>query len=278
MTADVSVGIVAQRGNDRAQALADRLVTSLAADDVDVTVDEATAAALDRSGSPVDELGGHDLVISIGGDGTFLFVAREVSDVPIVGVNLGEVGFLNAVAPEDAVEVVSGLVERLRTTGAVDSRTVRRVRASGTDWTIEPALNEIVVHGRRRGRAGGATFEIRVDDELYASSPADGVLVATSTGSTAYNLSEGGPLVRPEVDALVVTMMCASDGMPPLVVEPDSEVAIDVSDSDAAVAISDGRTDRPFDPPETITVEATDDPVRLAGPRVNFFQALEKLQ
>jgi NAD+ kinase len=138
-------------------------------------------------------------------------------------------------------------------------------------------MNEIVVQGPQRGHGAGAEFEICVDDERYSCGHADGVLVATATGSTAYNLSEGGPLVTPAAGTHVVTEMCPSDGMPPLVVARDQPVTVRVTDADTAHVISDGRETRTLDPPATVAVGTADDPVHVAGPPVNFFEALSKL-
>ncbi|MFP8955528.1 NAD(+)/NADH kinase [Natrialbaceae archaeon A-CW3] len=275
---DADVGIVAQRGNERARAIADRLVRTVDAFGADVVVDDATGNGVDAPAVPVEAMADCAFVVSIGGDGTFLFVARETGGVPLVGINLGEVGFLNAVSPEDAVNAVEGLLEERWETGSIDGRSVVRLQASGEGWSLEPALNEIVVHGPRRGPAGGIEVEVTVDGESYARSWADGALVSTPTGSTAYNLSEGGPLVHPTVDAIVVTQMCATDSMPPLVVDADSEVTLSVSGRGPAWAISDGRTRQELEPPETVTVTVADAPITLAGPQVHFFDALEKLE
>jgi len=271
------VGLVGQRGNDRAAALVADLRETLAADGVDCSVDAATAEALSTDGVAVDRLADCDLVISIGGDGTFLFAARGAGATPIMGVNLGEVGFLNAVSPPDAVDAVREEVDRLRESGEVRYREVPRLRATGDGWSLEPAINEVVVQGRQRGPDNGAAVEVEVDGSTHASGHADGVLIATGTGSTAYNLSEGGPLVRPGVDALVVTGMCAADGMPPLVTDDGSEVTVRIDDADVGYAISDGRTQRELTPPATVRVTAAETPVRIAGPPVDFFQALDKL-
>ncbi|WP_049922569.1 NAD(+)/NADH kinase [Halopiger djelfimassiliensis] len=277
---DVDVGIVAQRDNERAHELADALVDALERESESVVVDESTGDAIDAPGVPVAEMATCDIVVSIGGDGTLLFVAREVDSTPILGVNLGEVGFLNAVAPADAIEVVTDVVARLRNREALEERTLCRLRATGLEgeWTLEPALNEVVVHGPRRGHGGGATIEVRVGGQLYAESHADGVLVATPTGSTAYNLSEGGPVVHPTVDALVVTQMAATDAMPPLVLDPGAELTLSISGSDTAYAISDGRNRRRLEPPATVSVSLADDPVTLVGPEANFVAGLEKLE
>ncbi|MCU4740760.1 NAD(+)/NADH kinase [Natronoglomus mannanivorans] len=274
----ITVGIVAQRNNRRAQDLATTLLETLESDDVTVIVDEETGDATGHDSVPVSAMGNSDLVVSIGGDGTFLFVAREAGSAPILGVNLGEVGFLNAVPPAEAVETVVPLVDTLRAGEDIRSRRVDRLQATGDDWDLAPALNEVVVHGPQRGHGGGAEIEVLVDGERYANSHADGVLVATPTGSTAYNLSEGGPLVRPTLDSLVVTQMCATESMPPLVVGADSELTFHVSGADTGYVISDGRNRQQLELPATVTVSVAGDPVTLAGPRVNFFDALEKLE
>ena len=270
------VGIVAQRGNDRAAFLADDIRRRLRDENVEVWVDEATAEVLDVPGSAVDALDACDLIVSIGGDGTFLFAARGADGTPLLGVNLGEVGFLNAVSPEDAVESVVSAVAAFRA-DELEVRDVMRIAAAADGWTGVPATNEVVVHGPRRGHGGGVDLEVRVDGELYTGGHADGVLVATPTGSTAYNLSEGGPLVHPGVDGLVVTEMCASEGMPPLVIPTDSEVTVSVTGVDRAVVVSDGKSRHALESPAEVRISATDSPLRLAGPASNVFEALGKL-
>jgi NAD+ kinase len=273
------VGIVAQRENEDAAALASDVSDALEAvnGDVEVWLDEATAGALDASGMPTAAFDACDLVVSIGGDGTFLYAAHGAGSVPVLGVNLGEVGFLNAVAPGDAVGAVRREVRRFREDGAVRSTPVPRVVASGDGWTLSPALNEVVVHGAQRGHGQGVTVDVTVDGDRYAATHADGVLVATPTGSTAYNLSEDGPLVRPGADALVVTLMSPRDSMPPLVVDADATVTVAVSDAAAGEVISDAKEREPVQPPAEVTVTRAAEPARVAGPGVDFFGALGKL-
>jgi NAD+ kinase len=195
-----------------------------------------------------------------------------------MGVNLGEVGFLNAIPPEAAVETVATEVERAQREGRVETREMPRIAAAGEDWTLPAALNEVVVQGPRRGHGGGAALEVRVDGSLYTSGEADGVLVATPTGSTAYNLSEGGPLVHPEVGSLVVTEMCAEESMPPLVVDADTTVTVRVEAPDGSYAVSDGRARQELDAPTQVSIERADEPVRVAGPPLDFFAALSKIE
>jgi NAD+ kinase len=276
----MDVGIVAQRDNARAANLADELRGTLDDEGVDVVVDNATAGTLSleegarRNPGDMDD---RDLIVSIGGDGTFLFTARGADSTPILGVNLGEVGFLNAVSPSEAVGAVLEEIEYARRIGEVRSRSVPRIEARGEGWTLEPALNEIVVQGAQRGHGQGCSVEVRVDGSLYTGGHADGVLVSTPTGSTAYNLSEGGPLVHPGVDGVVVTEMCATESMPSIVVGADRTVSVRVDDADRAYVISDGKGTRTIDPPTQVEIAIADEPARIAGPPVDFFEALGKL-
>ena len=281
----MEVGIVAQRGNVRAARLASEIRDRLLDLDVAVRLDEATADRLaavdggepaDPGGRPVETFHECDLVVSIGGDGTFLFAARGAGGTPVLGVNLGEVGFLNAVSPSEAVEVISREVTAYRQEEQ-DVREVPRVSARTDSWTSGPAVNEIVVQGARRGHGGGIDYDLRVDGSLYSGGHADGVLVATQTGSTAYNLSEGGPLVHPSIGGFVVNEMCASGGMPPLVVDGDADVTVRVTDAERVVVVSDGRNPHELSVPVELTIERCDPPVRLAGPASDFFEALGKL-
>ena len=273
----MEIGIVAKRGNPRATEVAGDIRAELVDDGVSVVVDEATGAALGVEGTPVTEMAGLALVVSVGGDGTFLFVARNVGPTPMVGVNLGEVGFLNAVAPAEATDRVAEEVERIRERGEPRCREVPRIVASGEGWSLPPGLNEVVVQGPQRGRSGGLDAEIRIDGSLYGATHADGVLIATPTGSTAYNLSERGPLVHPDVGGLIVNEMAPVEPMPPLVVEEVVEVTVRASGADRVAVVTDGSERRWLDPPATVSVGVHEEPGLIAGPRTNYFRALEKL-
>ena len=274
----MEVGIVARKGSERAVEVAEALRDAVNDTGESVWLDAVTAGALNESdrGRPVGKLADSDLAVAVGGDGTFLFVARNAADTPIVGVNLGEVGFLNAVPPEEATEAVLAEIEAFDR-GAMTVREAPRLVARAGDWTSVPAANEIVVQGSRRGPGAGIDYEVRVDGTRYSGGRADGVLVATPTGSTAYNLSERGPLVHPGVNGLIVNEMAAADGMPPLVVDTDAVVTVDVEQADETIVVSDGRNSATLDAPTEVTLERTSPPMRIAGPPSNFFEALEKL-
>lgn len=270
------VGVVAQQGNERAERLAAEIADELATDGIEVWIDAVTAETLDRPGTPVTEMDGADLVASIGGDGTFLFTARALRDTPIVGINLGEVGFLTAVAPAQATTTVSELYADVDA-GTVSTKALPRVTASGDGWTLGPALNEITVHAPNRGPQAELTIDIAVDGNAFTADRADGMIVATPTGSTAYNLSEGGPLLTPRVSGLVITEMCGRSPMPPLVIPLEATVSVALTGPSTAVVIADGRTRREVSVPTTVTVQRAATPLNVAGPQVAFLETLEKL-
>ncbi|MFB6167347.1 MAG: NAD(+)/NADH kinase [Haloferacaceae archaeon] len=273
----MEVGIVAQHDNGRATRLAADLRASLRERGVTVRVDRATATALgDDEGAAVADYHECDLIVSVGGDGTFLFAARGGGETPILGVNLGEVGFLNAVGPAEAVDAVDAQVTALEA-GDLTTREMPRIAAQAAGVDVDPAVNEVVVAGGRRGRGGGLDAAVSVDGSRYAAGDADGVLVATPTGSTAYNLSEHGPLVHHAVDALVLNQMAAAEPMPPLLLGLDSEVTVRVRGDRPAAVVCDGRRSDPLDPPVEVRIARTGPPVRIAGPSADFFAALDKL-
>lgn len=274
----MKLGIVAQRGNDRARALAAELRETVSGPDITLVMDPETAVDQPIDGTPIDAMSGADLIVSIGGDGTFLYVAQHVGKTPILGVNLGEVGFLNAVPPEAAIDRVQAELDRIETQGHPQFRTVNRLTATGDDWTLAPALNEITIHGPQRGRSGGVTVDVSVADGTYYSGHADGLLIATSTGSTAYNLSADGPLVHPSLEAFIITLLCPAEAIPPLVITPTSTVSIDVEGPDRILVTSDGHTRRWHESPLSLTVSKADISARIAGPPSDFFTALNKIE
>lgn len=277
MASAVTVGLVAKPDHDRAHALASEIVARLANQDVTITADETTAAALGRPGAPVEALANCDLVVALGGDGTLLYVVRAVGSTPVVGVDLGQVGLLASVDPREAVETVARLVRACRN-GTLETRARQRVVASGDGWTLEPALNEVLVQGPRRGPAGGLSLSVRIDDSAPLETTAEGILVATAAGATAYNLSEGGPFVHPGADVLVLTPMSDRDRGRPIVLDRSATVTVTADDVEAALVIADGADRQDLDTPATLTIESASEPARLAGPPTDFVDAIASLR
>lgn len=168
-----------------------------------------------------------DLLACFGGDGTFLRGARIACQrgIPVLGINLGRVGFLAGAGPETAEDALRRLVRGQYT---VERRLALRVRV-GDDGPGALAVNDVVVH--KGGVARVIRLALSVDGEQVGTYSADGVIVSTPTGSTAYSLSAGGPIVVPSVDAFVITAISPHTlAVRPLVVPATATIAVRVLD------------------------------------------------
>jgi NAD+ kinase len=225
-----------------------------------------------------------DVVITFGGDGTLLDTARVVmqacADVPVLGVNLGHLGFLTEVGREE-------LLAALEAWRSGHTRTetrlmlVGRVHA-GRSTAEHLALNDVVVSRGARSRM--IEIDVTVNDQPVCHLKADGVIVASATGSTAYNLSAGGPIVHPEVDALVLTPIAPhtltqrpvvfpasfSIALRPVVQSPPADILV-TFDGQLAVALGPGHV---------VTIHRASRPLRLirTSPRTHFDMLREKLK
>ena len=169
-----------------------------------------------------------DLVIVLGGDGTLLSAARAFArtDTPILSVNLGSLGFLTEVPLADLYTTIEGWREGHST---IDSRSMLHAELwrGGKLYQEYEALNDVVVAKGAIARMGD--FSVHLSEQLAASFRADGVIISTPTGSTAYNLAANGPILAPYVDALVITPICPHLlTIRPMVVRGDSHVIVSV--------------------------------------------------
>lgn len=173
-----------------------------------VPIDEAACLGLSEYGAPDNELfDGADLAVALGGDGTALRAVRLMGEqtVPMVGVNLGEMGFLMWVMPEN----LESALERIHAGDFhVDERHMlnARVNAAGERAIDRLALNDVLIGREEFGRL--VKLDVFVNNELFCRYAADGVVLATPTGSTAYSLSAGGPIIAPTTEAYVLTPIC----------------------------------------------------------------------
>lgn len=210
------------------------------------------------------DVGSADLVLVLGGDGTMLRAAEiaRTSGAPLLGLNLGHVGFLAELEPEAADAVVSAIADHAWTT---EERTALDVRVLKSGRTVEStwALNEVSVEKVTRQRMINVLVE--VDGRPLSRWGCDGVVCATPTGSTAYAFSAGGPVVWPEVAALLVVPLSAHALFArPLVVSPSSVVAFELGTDAEAVLWADGRRSMSLDPGSRVEVRAAEEPVRFA--------------
>tara|TARA_B100001029_G_scaffold177937_1_gene183546 strand:+ start:709 stop:1533 length:825 start_codon:yes stop_codon:yes gene_type:complete len=162
-----------------------------------------------------------DLVLVIGGDGSMLSAAKEFSflDCPFLGVNLGKVGFM---ADLDYENLEVGLMEVLSGSNIVEEKETLECNYNGKKYT---AYNEIVLHTQKSYKL--MQFEVRVDGDFVYRKRADGLIISTSNGSTAYSLSAGGPIISPAVNAFVITSLNPlSLSARPLIVPSDSKIEV----------------------------------------------------
>jgi NAD+ kinase len=273
--------VVAHTGRESSRSSARHVIERLTAAGVAVRVTEAELPALECVGATVAPAGpraaeGAELVIVLGGDGTLLRAAELARPVgtPLIGVNLGHVGFLAEAEPDGLTQTVESL---LAFEYRVEERMTLEVlaRNNGTVLARTWALNDASVEKAARERM--VEIIIEVDGRPLSRWGCDGVVCATPTGSTAYAFSAGGPVVWPEVEALLMVPIAAHALFArPLVVSPSSVMAMEVVDGTgegkpeggaAAVLWCDGRRKFELPPGARIEVSRGELPVRLARVR-----------
>lgn len=235
----IAVGITANPFNERALNYA-RLIYDRLKDRVDLSVARDTAGALGLPGVHIEELK-VDVLLALGGDGSLLYVLHR-TDCPVLGINTGTVGFLAEVDPE--TDSLDGALERV-VRGAYLCEDRMKLATRVGEHNLPDAVNEVVVHSGQVARM--RTFDISVDGKPLGRIRADGVILATPTGSTSYALSTGGPVVDPSLDAIVLTAIAPYSGnVRPLVIAPLREVWVRPveEDRDTVVVVDGHREER----------------------------------
>jgi NAD+ kinase len=214
------------------------------------------------------ELPTTDLLVVLGGDGTFLRAARAVSqvDVPLLGINLGKVGFLSKAEAEELTSVLDKLREGRYT--LVERMTLEaRILPGGRDGggPVHAALNDVVT--ARGSLARVCHLDVTIGPSHLATFVADGLVVASPTGSTGYSFSAGGPIVDPVARNLIVTPIAGYlSAIRSIVVGADQTVTTRVVDAHEALVSIDGREDLPLRVGDVVEVRAADRPIRLIEP------------
>ena len=217
-----------------------------------------------------------DLVIAIGGDGTLLYAAGLVAErgTPLLGINRGRLGFLTDVLPEDMLATLDAVFAK---DCPIDQRTLLTAQLRSGDRLLRGlALNDVVLQKSETGRL--LDFETRVNGRYVNTHGGDGLVIASATGSTAYALSCGGPIVEPQLDVLVVTPICPhtlSDRT--VVVSGRSEIAVTLVDrpDSRALVSCDGRTLGELLPGDSLTVaQSAFKTTLLHPPGYDYFKLL----
>ena len=274
-----TIGLIAKRGDPRVGETLGRLIAMLRPRGLEVVLDAGSRDACPGDDLPVVEraaLGERcDLVVVVAGDGTFLSAARSLVDqeVPLLGVNLGRLGFLADVMPDEMPvrlnEVFDGhfVEERRFLLDVAVERGAERVFSG-------PALNEAVTHKSSMARL--VEFETYIDGHLVNSQRSDGLIVATPTGSTAYALSGGGPILHPSLDAVVLVPICPHTlSSRPIVVGGGSVVEVVLGpDAESGVQLScDGQTAMELAAGDRIAIRKHRPDLRLIHPAGHEYYA-----
>ena len=256
-----------------------QLLVELERLELEAVIDRESARVLGGAdGLERKDLPGHvDLIVVLGGDGTLLSVTHgELGGTPILGINMGTLGFLT----EHPVE---NLLPMLHATLDGKVKTVRRerlkvtVETPGDKAVTHCVLNDVVVNKSALARI--LVLSVHVNGEFVSRFKADGLIIATPTGSTAYNLSAGGPILYPNLDAVVVTPICPL-GLTnrPIVLPLDAHVEVRLERHSEEVWLTlDGQQGFPLSTDDLVRIEHCHDPVYLiTDPDRTYFQILHR--
>jgi len=258
--------LVAKTADPEAAALAERIANWLDVRGVDALLEERTAETLGQPpGVCLEDLPDDlDLGVVIGGDGTLLSVARNVTrkGFPLLGVNRGNLGFLTELQPEELFEHLPAVLAGRYRTERRQRLRVRHLHAGKVRQEFVP-LNDAVVTKSALARMINIT--LRADGEEVAVYTSDGLIVSTPTGSTAYSLSAGGPVLDPRMAGFVITPICPhSMTYRPLVVPASVRLEVRLAPPLEAVYVTlDGQIGFPIEEGDSLVIDAHPDPVRL---------------
>lgn len=216
-----------------------------------------------------------DMLISLGGDGTILRMARLLagSKIPIIGINLGKLGFLAEVSLD---EMDDCLTEILRDEYTIDQRMMLESHGNGMKSTFT-ALNDVVVS--KYGASRVMDIETHVNNEFLATFTGDGIIISTPTGSTAYALANGGPIVSPNNRSITISPICPHTlTARPVIVPDDSIITLKVLSSVSKIQLTaDGQLEKHLSSPATVTVRKAPFQARLVKRRsTSYYEVLRK--
>lgn len=272
-----TLALVGKKGKPETLALAREVARRFT--DRKVIAEPHLAESLGWPVVPLEKLANDaDLVVVLGGDGTLIHAARVLRgrSAPILGVNLGSLGFMTEVRQDEFFDI---LAEVLAGRFKVDSRMKLSCRLwRGADLILEDeVLNDVVINKGALARI--AAHETIIDSEYVTTYYSDGIIVATPTGSTAYSLSAGGPIVHPALDSVIVSPICSHALTPrPIVVPPDRTIQISLKSETVDVYLTlDGQSGHALQSGDRIEVQRS--PHRtflIRNPRMGYFAILRQ--
>ena len=276
-----TIGITSKPKKPEVRDIVTPLVHWLHDRSIEVLVDKETGSTLDGSEKCVtrNEMPSLvDLIIVLGGDGTLLATARVLNrkPVPLLAVNLGGLGFLTVITRDELYSTLERVL-------AGDFRTERRVQIeaevmrAGEVISSFLALNDVVLNKGAIARV--LDFDVRVDGQFISSYKADGLIVSTPTGSTAYSLAAGGPVIAPAVEAFIVTPICAHTLSNRPIVLPDSaQIEVKVKSYGESVYLTvDGQVGVALRSEDAVHMRRASSVVELIqSPQKNYFEILRQ--
>jgi NAD+ kinase len=277
------IGIIGKYGSLDFLPRLKHLMLFLQSRQLEVTLDERTARALQIDSVPAFSLKqmvkNVDLVVVLGGDGTLLSAARDLASykIPIIGINLGKLGFLTDI-PANTMDQMLGEVLDGQYSEEIRTMLETTIHREGQVVNKTVALNDLVI---TKGSQGSMIeLAVSVDDQFVYDMRADGLIVSTPTGSTAYALSSGGPILHPGLDAIVLAPICPHTlSNRPIALSSRSRVEIVLQKGEGAFANFDVQDNFPLDQGDRLVITTHQNGIRLLHPKqYNYFAMLrEKL-
>ncbi len=272
-----TIGLVPRLAKEEAADLAREMVRWLTERGYEAVVEEEAGVSGVPTAPGCDLAAKADLLVVLGGDGTLIHAAGLCNqrEVPILGVNMGTLGFLTEVPHDRAFDMLAralagSLVASPRLMLSAEVRHGEKVLLSGA------VLNDAVVSKNALSRL--ATLEVSIDGRPATTYEADGLIVATPTGSTAYSLSAAGPIILPNLDAILLTPICPHTlTQRPLVLAPDSQVKVRLASASEMFVTLDGSRGRPLELGEEVWLRtAPHRTLILSNPDVDHFTILRQ--
>ena len=263
------IGILGRHDDPRVAEVMPALVAHLTKSSVEIVAAESLALDIEATRVAEEELAAAvDLIIAVGGDGTMLYACGVAgdNDVPLLGVNRGRLGFLADITPTEMLSTVDSVLAGNYVKESRLMLTAVLTRPDGSS-TRADALNDIVLQRTRTGRM--VDFETRVAGQYVNTHAGDGLIVATPTGSTAYSLSCGGPIIEPGLDAVVVVPICPHTLTDrPIVLPADRPIGVNVlrRDGTKAEVTADGSSIGDINPGDELTISRSERRLTLIHP------------
>ncbi|NTV98313.1 MAG: NAD(+)/NADH kinase [Chlorobiaceae bacterium] len=271
----MTFGIVVNIARDKALELGRKLASWLDERNIGYLFETKSAEKLqiDKS-APIERLSLYcDAFISLGGDGTLLFTSHYAMTKPVIGVNVGYLGFLTEFRQDEMLPAIEKLIEG---NYLIHNRTQLEASVTGKSGPRHfRALNDVVIEKGTYPRI--PTFVISLDGQLLSAYRADGIIIATSTGSTAYSMSAGGPIIAPKSNVFVITPICPHMlAVRPVVVSDDKLIEVSVDAPDGNFPLNcDGHLKKLLSPQEVVTVRKSSESINLvANEKRNYFEIL----